>query len=54
MKDVAEAFCIFNWSPLAVFLSFMGTSDLFCESEFIFVLTAERESHLNCKALLAE
>lgn len=49
MKDVPDAFCIFNWSRLEVLLSFMGTSDLFCKSEVMFVVTAE--SHFNHKAL---
>jgi len=42
VKDVTDAFCFFNWSPLEVLLSFMGTSDLFCKSEVMFVVTVER------------
>lgn len=42
MKDVTDAFCFFNWSPLEVLLSFMGTGDLFCMSEVMFVVTVER------------
>jgi hypothetical protein len=42
VKEVAYTFCIFNWSRLEVMLSFVGTDGLFCKSEVMFVVTAER------------